>query len=1114
MAAWNALYVDADGIVERRGRWTQAHLLSLLTAANIPVRDARFPAAVAAKLSQWLARTRSEFALPGLPKRLSAQHLIPLKTVFVADGRSEEEDAAAALERYHSSNPVPQAPGQQVFDAEWTARFFRRCVVVAGPGLGKSTLADQLAVAYAKDFHSVLRMALKPVAASMNSGIPFEDAVLRWGLDGSGVTPEQFRQACADDVVLIADGLDDCGSRRHDVAEALANFAEGRPRARVIVTTRPIGYDSAALATWRHYVMLPPETNARASNLAALLTAAGSVEAGAALQTAKRELGRTTAAAAIGSSPQMLGMAASLIARHGALPTSRPELYGEMIKLLQRLPRVEDGLPVDADVAEHVLDILAWRLAHDPLVDAEAVIQACAVALALELGVKPLAAVKDVRAAIGRWEAAGLVERLHHHRTSLYTFVHRSFMEFAAARFLSRMPLAERGEALARIVDDAGWAEVVSFAGGLGLGDEIAGLFVVRHAGGDTSQMVRALSLLGDADACISDDYARKLVETAFDAIEERESEGDAIGVALTELATARSDLVGLAAQARLNVEGVRTRLVAWTSATAAGPAFYEPSEALSTFQALRIAVPSPLRVGLLGGFIFRGGSSRDLIQSLALAVLDHVPDDGLEVFVASDLNGDTFNTVGFLIKLQSKLILRGMRTEKLAALKNLSKTWGSSMANYAALASIPNKWNDAANAALRAIAQAVTTAEAIQSVDATPRALPHFSALFTLTGLLESAVSDIYAWEHPPTTEVTREVFRLLTGIVPLRRESLMQEAANVVRRLDAEPGKLFSTFQFPSLDVPEPAWAEVVRLRPDRTPLLKALQHRSEWFVTLAANLLRGSSLTEDDVKDLLASGSGLTLAAAGHLALTCWPARAVDLLLDRLEESRDVGFSCLYNVLLSAKPPAGNRLARVLMRDLFDLSVSIAEAAATLATDLVERGVFTDLGLLERAFKHWAEHEQPTPEVGIVPWSPRATLLKALLAARAVEDDRLIGLLADLRHDVRSIAEAALGARLQAQGGETDGFVNAILEGRVPARAITDLLSRPLPLSAEQVETLEALLCSTEAPRRRAGMTLLRIPYMDPSNIAAWAKRLLNDNAGEIREAARRLLKATKS
>jgi hypothetical protein len=126
--------------------------------------------------------------------------------------------------------------------------------VAAGAGSGKTTLLKKLARTYAKDNFPVLRVSALAVARRMNSaGEGFTTAAFTVGLDGSGLPLQTVRAAGLGDWVLLCDGLDKCGAQQEAVAEGLLQFVAGQPRARVIVTTRTIGYRTAALAAWRHY---------------------------------------------------------------------------------------------------------------------------------------------------------------------------------------------------------------------------------------------------------------------------------------------------------------------------------------------------------------------------------------------------------------------------------------------------------------------------------------------------------------------------------------------------------------------------------------------------------------------------------------------------------------------------------------------------------------------------------------------------------------------------------------------------------------------------------------------------------------------------------------------
>ncbi|RUX00476.1 ATP-binding protein, partial [Mesorhizobium sp. M8A.F.Ca.ET.059.01.1.1] len=312
-SAWNALYQDAVLRIERRGRWSIPYLLDVLRAANIEIRDSEFPAAIARKLADWVQQTNDSFMLPAVRKSLPLDALVEMRTVSTAIDQPSPGDAAAALARYHSSGGSLDR-NERIFDAEWTGQFKLNSVVVAGPGLGKSTLMTLLAKRYASGGLPVLTVNLKQIAAAITSGLSFDEALLRHGLDGSGISPQQFERSSLKGLVVLADGLDDCGIAHDAVGRALRVFAIGHPSARVIVTTRPIGYTTASLADWQHYRLLAPDKNNGAGNLAKLLNAlSAGDDANETAARAKRELNRSRAADAISSSPLLLGMAVAVI---------------------------------------------------------------------------------------------------------------------------------------------------------------------------------------------------------------------------------------------------------------------------------------------------------------------------------------------------------------------------------------------------------------------------------------------------------------------------------------------------------------------------------------------------------------------------------------------------------------------------------------------------------------------------------------------------------------------------------------------------------------------------------------------------------------------------------
>lgn len=57
--------------------------------------------------------------------------------------------------------------------------------------------------------------------------------------------------------LLILDGLDECGDYRRIVAKEIAIWGFGHPEQKIVVTSRPIGYDATELSEFKHYQILP-----------------------------------------------------------------------------------------------------------------------------------------------------------------------------------------------------------------------------------------------------------------------------------------------------------------------------------------------------------------------------------------------------------------------------------------------------------------------------------------------------------------------------------------------------------------------------------------------------------------------------------------------------------------------------------------------------------------------------------------------------------------------------------------------------------------------------------------------------------------------------------------
>ena len=259
--AWNALYRDALSAISTRGRRTTTSLFSLLRTSQIelsrPSKDA--PVAISASIIGSTMTRTQHFEILGVPAPLLTDRAwLPLKAV-VRDGPVETASSVAeALAAYQAIGEESRRQHNDEIDARTIGTFRGLCVVIGGPGSGKSLLLEVLAREFAKDSFVSLRVRLRDLARRMKrDGCTVEEGIFALGLDGSGVSPEQLRAASLSELVILCDGLDECVDRQSIIASGLRSISESHPSYRVVVTTRPIGYSTSELRNWRHYDLAP-----------------------------------------------------------------------------------------------------------------------------------------------------------------------------------------------------------------------------------------------------------------------------------------------------------------------------------------------------------------------------------------------------------------------------------------------------------------------------------------------------------------------------------------------------------------------------------------------------------------------------------------------------------------------------------------------------------------------------------------------------------------------------------------------------------------------------------------------------------------------------------------
>ncbi len=1119
ISAWNALHRDATALIEFRGRREVSTVLGLLRAEGVHLAECTTsgPLLLLEKLANWTLLAHEHFSIFGIRKKLRTDEAwIPLRAVVQNEAESEYGSLEEALKNYQAWEERAVPRDAVVVDPETLGRFVPRAIIVGGPGMGKTTLLKRIARRYSEDRIPVLHVRLAAVASRMQAGSSFEEAVFDLGLADSGIASVAVKQAAFHNWLLLCDGLDECGGLQEAVAAGATRFATGHPGCRMLVTTRPVGYQTAHFSDWRHYYLAPLESASAPAHLAMLVRAcapdASSLQE-AASALCKTELEQDSTNKVVARSPLLLGLAASILARGGHLGSTREHLYEQIFELIDDVPnsRVPNP-PAPAVVLQRYLDILGWQITTYPVSSINSTMQRCAEELARETGSTLLKARGDAETYLRYWQDVGMIERIGHCCDETLAWIHKSFGEFAAARYLLTLSPDLQNSAIESAIEDPTWAEVIRFASLLGLGDAVARLLLASADTGSSGvkQIIQALQIMVEANPPPEHSLRERIVTTAFLLVSSpRRLQAYEAGELLVAAARRFPEEVGPPATALLNHDQHWTRLIAWAVAIAAGPINYRVEDLENILRIVPDFVEPGMNASLGGGINVGGDGGRALAQTFILdaatILLTRSPSEATDAIVLDVFDRSGFGSIRFHQKAAELMQARG---------KTYAPKWWDKLDQRSMLPG--EEYQDAMIAMYEAIFDALDLPDMLGEDGKHPGTLLHLSAFLEASKFWHVETADIWTWEEPFDKAATRETLKGFIGVSGIDPEMLWNDAQLARQYLRAvgktREGSIFNITT--EVDPPVLDWALVQTLNLDISKIEAALFHPSRWIVLLAAQLME-ALLTPQAlapvVRRLLETGKRYTLWAASGLAAELEQDQAITLLLERLSKPLVRGCKHLFGVLQHLHPPWNQRLSSVICAGLKD-NVTIAVEAAKLAASISVPGNVQMEAIIHEALAYWVEHEEPYPiEGGAIPYSPRADLITALVKIRKPSYAELKTYIADPRSDVKEIGTHMLIELLGLPAGPRELFLIDINAGKMSPNLLGKVLHAKVPLNAGELDQVAELLKCEDAKTRFNAMALLHEDYLGTDRIRTLAQTMTADKEQQISDRAFRILDA---
>ncbi len=1118
--AWQVLARDALSLIEHRGRRTVESSLRVLSAAGIATTtniQAGGAAAIVRRLCEWTADTNAVFTVIGVERPISIDRgWLTQYAAIMTDAVPPTVSFAEALAHYHGEGDQTSTAEATNAHAATIGRFFKRCVVMAGPGVGKSTLVRKLARSYALDGFPVLQVRLRTLLERMRAtGCGFGEGLFALALDKSGVSPERARAAGIREWVVLFDGLDECGPDRSQMAREIADFSAGHPECRVVVTSRPIGYVPGHLATWRHYSLLDLGKDDLERHARSILSGIVAEEVlSEAVTSVVSALQRSPALPVIVRKPLLLALAIALALRNGSVGDSISDIYAQMFRLVQDAAagRASTGA-IAENLLGRVIDILGFDLVTRSPEAAAVSLGRAATVLAADLAVPRLAASAQVEAALDYWCDVGMLERVHHGSTELLTFVHKTFGEFAAARYIAEGDPPVRATLL-RTAVLANADPVLEFSASLGLAvDALDVLVECATVPLSVETIVRALGIAASSFPAPTDAALEPVIARAFELLlGAGRRVVDKLGMLLVALCPTYSGLLYRHAEPRLDYEDIGVALVAWNCALACGLSANSTEKLADAIERFSVADDVPSSGTITGRYVI-DRDRESMFPAFAHNAINAVVAIGSashDQLLLTLLRHPQLNSFGFASAAEAAFSAAGRRDLSAA----MREYWMGEAKGYPDNSLIDfDDYEEAArtfeNRMLRALAGTAEPSSAL--VNDLSRIMTSLSGFLSVSDWGSTPGADVWNWRDQTWGPIEKTIFSAtarLTGIDP---EALAMEAASSLAEIKNYKGfHIFtSANRTVPVDIEAIAWSGAQALGLDVSTLERALYHPSHYLVSLAVSLVDAVVMPDQRqaiVARLYRDGTGLALSAGASLCKNLPQNQAFARTIERLGGKLIDGIEDLFEVFEPVPPEPTEQVIDVLHHCLMGPQRRPATEAAALIARMSEPPASVRK-LLEAAFDHWAE--QPDKPNTPQPPSPCDTIVTSLLTHFVLSDVELLRVF-KRAHGGGSSAPRLVRERWSDDSAFRDQIFDQALGGGLLPNALATIFSVPALLTDSQVEHGMTLLKGCE-PTRWAAVPLLGLPDFPQDRVDTVLPSLLRDESPRVRSQARRAIEA---
>lgn len=458
----------------------------------------------------WLSTNTATFYIPGPSGlRLSTENAWAELNVYDKHNMEIPQNVEETLRYYHEWEQTVSLATEKGYRAKDIAGILYRVIIVGGPGSGKSTLCRKLAYELTNLEEIVLWIHLPSFAHRLQHGMNVTTALVDLTTNGWDAPFQEKEALFARADCLIADGLDECGTAIPAVAEALQRWATAHPFVRIVVTSRPIGYEATYFSDWEHYTLLPLTQDQMHFSSRKIIQSLrpDAIAAEAEITHFLQQLENNHIASLAARNPLLLNFLIQMSLEGKNLAKQRVGLYEQILTIWQTSlsPDRQWQVPQPNEpLAWHSLEIIGWLLlsAEDgqQAYSHVQLITQLSQRLAQEMEISQLQAGTIANNCLQFWHERGVLDRVQVGSQEIYTFVHMTFNEYTAGRYLARSHEREIQTWVKNTYHDPRWHEAFLLAVGCGAVGVVDTLLEIHStAKQDTSALLLAVASLAES---------------------------------------------------------------------------------------------------------------------------------------------------------------------------------------------------------------------------------------------------------------------------------------------------------------------------------------------------------------------------------------------------------------------------------------------------------------------------------------------------------------------------------------------------------------------------------------------------------------------------------------